>query len=185
MKRRILWFTGFFAFLIFVLNIQPAQAHESITIGDYQIVIGWAMEPPVAGQMNAIEIHVSNISTGSEQPVEDISSLVVTMSYGGQDKTLAFAALGEDNSGRFAAPILPAIPGEYTLHFGGTLGETTVDAETHVEEVQPVETIAFPSRPTSQTETTSFGTTEWLAVVGFVSGLAGLILSLISMRKRG
>jgi hypothetical protein len=183
--KRILWLAGLFAFLAFTLPVQPARAHESVTVGDYEIVVGWGTEPPLVGQMNAIEIHVSNTSTGAEQPVEDISSLIVTVSYGGQNKTLHFESLGEDNPGGFEAQILPTVPGEYTLHFGGTLGDTAVDAETHVEEVQPAETLAFPSVDASSSETASFGATAWLAIAGFVSGLAGLILSLVNVRKRG
>ena len=183
MKRRIFWLAGLFAFLALTFSIQPVLAHESVTVGDYEIVIGWATEPPLVGQINAIEIHVSNTSTGSEQPVEDISSLIVTMSYGGQDKTLTFKPLGDDNPGQFEAPVLPTVPGEYTLHLGGTLGETAVNAETHVEEVQPAETLAFPNLDPMQPETIGFGTTEWLAIAGFVSGLVALILSIINTRK--
>ena len=183
--KRILWLAGLFAFLVLAHPIQPARAHESVTVGEYEIVVGWGTEPPLVGQMNAIEIQVSNTSTGVAQPVEDISSLIVTVSYGGQTKTLNFESLGEDNPGGFEARILPTVPGEYTLHFGGTLGDTAVDAETHVEEVQPAETLAFPSIDAAQSEPGSLGATAWLAIAGFVSGLGGLILSLINFRKRG
>ena len=181
--RRILWFTGLFAFLAVLFNTRLALAHEGITVGDYEIVVGWGTEPPIAGQMNAIEIHVSDTSSGTEQPVEDVSSLTLTVSYGGQEKTLALEPVAEDSPGQFMAPILPMVAGEYTVVFGGTLGDTAVDAETHVEEVQPADTLAFPIVDSEQPETTNFGMTGWLAVAGLVSGLAGLILSLFNMRK--
>jgi hypothetical protein len=108
----------------------------------------------------------------------------VTVSYGGQDNTLNFSPLGEDNPGGFEAPILPTVAGEYTLHFGGTLGDTAADAETHIEEVQPAETLAFPRVDASRPETSGFGMIGWLAIAGLISGLAGLLLSLVNMRKR-
>ena len=64
------------AIIILLLSHQTALAHEFITVGDYEIEIGWVSEPPVAGQLNGFEISVANISSGEAQPVEDISSLV-------------------------------------------------------------------------------------------------------------
>ena len=56
-----------------VLNIQMVFAHESITVGDYEIEIGWANEPPVVGQQNAIVVNVSDTSGGEAQSVEEKS----------------------------------------------------------------------------------------------------------------
>ena len=79
--------------------------------------------------------------------------------------------------------VLPTVAGEYSVIFGGTLGETAVEAETHVEEVQPADTLAFPNVESTQQGNVGFGMTEWLAIAGFITGLAGLILSLLNMRK--
>jgi len=183
MKKTTFWLAGLFAFLAILSNTRLALAHEGITVGDYEIVVGWGTEPPIAGQMNAIEIHVSDTSSGTEQPVEDVSSLTLTVSYGGQEKTLALEPVGEHSPGEFMAPILPTVAGEYTVVFGGTLGDTAVNAETHMEEVQPADTLTFPKVDSARPETNNFGRTEWLAAAGFVSGLAGLVLSLFNMRK--
>ena len=180
MKKTILWLAGIFVFLALILNVQPALAHESITVGDYTLEVGWLNEPPVVGQHNAI---VVNVTTGDEQPVEDISSLTLTISYGGQQKTLTLEPVDEHSPGQYTAAILPTVAGEYSVIFGGTLGDTAVEAETHVEEVQSADTLAFPIVDSAQPEATSFGMTEWLAIAGLVSGLAGLLLSLLNMRK--
>lgn len=181
MKKIILWLAGFFVFLALILNVQPALAHESITVGEYTLEVGWLSEPPVVGQHNAIVVHVS--TTSDEQPVEDVSSLTLTISYGGHEKRLTLEPVDEHAPGQYMAPILPTVAGEYSVIFGGTLGDTAVEAETHVEEVQSADTLAFPNVESTAQETNSFGITEWLAIAGFVSGLAGLILSLFNMRK--
>jgi hypothetical protein len=181
MKQKILWLAGLFLVFAFILHVRPALAHESITIGDYTLVVGWLSEPPIAGQSNGIVVEVS---TSDGQPVEDISSLTLTLSYGGQEKTLSLEPVDEHSPGRFMGPVLPTIPGEYSVIFGGTLGDTAVNAETHVEEVQPADTLAFPILDSPQPETNTFGMTGWLAIAGFISGLAGLILSLVNMRNR-
>jgi hypothetical protein len=178
--KRFLWLAGLFALMALILKIQPALAHDTITIGDYTLEVGWLSEPPVVGQHNAI---VVNVSTEDEQPVEDVSSLTLTISYGGQQKTLTLEPVDEHSSGQYMAPVLPTVAGEYSVIFGGTLGDMAVEAETHVEEVQPADTLAFPAVDSAQPETTNFGMTEWLAIAGFVSGVAGLILSLLNLRK--
>ena len=180
MKKKILWSAGIFAILALLLNVQSALAHESITVGDYTLVVGWLNEPPVVGQHNAIVVEVT--TTSDEQPVEDVSSLTLKVSYGGQEKELTLEPLDEHSPGQYMAAILPTVPGEYSVIFGGTLGETAVDAETHVEEVQPADTLAFPS--VASTENVGFGLTEWLAIAGFISGVAALILSLLNRRSR-
>src|SRR5215212_6682846 len=101
MEQKFLLSACLVAFIAILFSYQIALAHESITVGDYSLEIGWLSEPPVVGQQNAI---VVNVSMGEEQPVEDISSLTVTISYGGQDKTLTLQPLGEDTPGQFAAP---------------------------------------------------------------------------------
>ncbi len=182
MKTKTFWLSGLFVLLALILHVQPALAHESITVGDYTLVVGWLNEPPIAGQPNAIVIEVS--TTSDEQPVEDISSLTLTLSYGGQEKQLTLEPVDEHSSGQYMASVLPTVEGEYSVIFGGTLGDTAVEAETHVEEVQPADTLAFPIVDSAQPETNNFGMTEWLAIAGLVSGLAGLILSLLNMRNR-
>lgn len=184
MKIRSLWLRGMFLFLLLTLSlsVRPALAHESITVGNYEIEVGWLNEPPVATQSNFV---VVNVSTTSGEPVEDVSSLVVKVSYGGQEKMLSLRPLDEHSSGQYIAPLLPVIPGQYTIILGGALGDTPINAEVDPEEVEPTDTLAFPNVDSSQPGAASagFGATEWLALGGFVTGLAGLILSIFSLRR--
>jgi len=166
-------------FILLLFNFQLAFAHESITVGNYTLEIGWLSEPPIEGQQNAI---VVNVSTSDEQPVEDVSSLTVTVSYGGQNKTLTLQPLGEDTPGQFVAPILPTVPGEYTLTLGGKLGDTAVDAQTHVEEVQPATMLAFPIVDSSQ-QSADLGVINWLIYLSLLIGLIALILGVMALRK--
>lgn len=165
-----------FAFLVF----QPALAHEEITVGDYIVEVGWLSEPPVAGQMNAI---VVNVSAANGDPVEDVSQLVVRLVYGDQGKTLRLQPLGEDTPGQYLAPVLPAIPGQYTVELSGSIGETQVAASVQPESVSPPEEIQFPlNAGTSQPA--AFGLSGWLAVLGVILGLAGTALGLAGLRNK-
>jgi hypothetical protein len=181
MDKKLFIGASLLAIIALLINFQRALAHESITVGDYTLVVGWLNEPPVVGQHNAVVVEVS--TTADEQPVEDVSSLTLTVSYGGQEKSLTLEPVDEHSPGQYMAPILPTVAGEYSVVFGGTLGDTPVQAETHVEEVQPAETLAFPNVDSAEPRTNIFGATEWLAIGGFLSGLAGLTVSLLNLRK--
>ena len=196
MKKSSLSIAFTIALITLLLNVRLALAHEGITVGDYEIVVGWVTEPPVAGQLNGIELHVSNNSSGEEQPVEDITSLTVTVSYGGQSKDLMFEPAGSDAPGEFHAALLPTIPGQYTVSFGGQLGDTPVDAHAEPEEVAQAETIQFPvSYPNPQsvnpqsvvparTESAASGASEWLVWLSLLVGLVGVGLGVTALRKK-
>ena len=180
MKKPFLWLVGILVSLALILNVKTALAHESITVGDYTLEVGWLSEPPVVGQQNAIVVNVS--TTSDEKPVEDVSALTVTISYGGQDKTLTLQPLGEDTPGQFVAPILPTVAGEYSVIFGGTLGDTAVDAETHVEEVQTADTLQFPSVASAE-QSADLGAINWLIYISLLIALIALVLGVMALRK--
>ena len=78
------------------------------------------------------------------------------------------------------APILPTVPGEYEVIFEGILGDTAVEAKTHVEEVQPIDTLAFPVEDSSEL---SSGAPDWLIWLSLLMGLIGVGLGVTALRK--
>lgn len=168
------------ALIALLTGYQTALAHETITAGDYEIEIGWLNEPPVVGQQNAIVVDVSDMSSAEVQPVEDVSSLTVTLSYGGQSKTLTLAPLGEDTPGQFVAPVLPTVPGQYALILGGKLGDTAVDAQVEPEEVAPADTLEFPS---AAPQSADLGLMNWLIYLSLLIGLIALVLGVMALRR--
>jgi hypothetical protein len=182
MKTRKLWTAGLITLIVLLAHFQEALAHESVTVGDYELEIGWIEEPPIAGQQNAIVVIISDTSGGEAHPVEDASSLEVTVSYGGQSKALTLQRLDEDSPGQFMAPLLPTVPGEYTIILGGQLGDTTVDVEVHPEEVQSADILQFPRiEPSGQSA--SAGIRDWLTWLAILLGLVGVGLGISAHRK--
>ena len=184
MNRKKLWIAGLVSLIALTLNFQLALAHETVTVGDYELEIGWVEEPPIVGQQNAILVIVSNTSSGEAQPVEDVSSLVVTVSYGGQSKELTLQPLGEDTPGQFMAPILATVPGQYTIALAGQLGDTPVDAHVEPEEVETTDTLQFPSVEASE-QSAGSGATDWLIYLSLMIGLIALGLGVTALRKAG
>lgn len=114
--------------------------------------------------------------------MEDVSSLVVTVSYGGQEKKLTLQPLGEDTPGQFAAPLLPTVPGQYTILLGGQLGDTPVDARVEPEEVESADTLQFPSADSSA-QNTGTGLADWLTWLAVLLGLVGIGVGVTALRK--
>jgi len=185
MKKRFLVTASLLALIALLTSYSIALAHESVTVGDYTIEIGWVSEPPIVGQQNAIVVNVS--TTSDEQPVEDVSALTVTVSYGGQNKTLTLQPLGEDMPGQFVAPILPTVPGQYTVSLGGKLGDTDVKVDVQPEEVQAADVLQFPSAasPASAQQSADLGVMHWLIYLSLLIGLIALVLGVMALRKAG
>jgi len=167
--------------IVLFLNFKIAFAHETITVGEYEIVYGWVNEPPIAGQLNGVEIFV-NHTGGEGQRVEEhiVHTLVVELSYGGESKTLTLDPVF-DTAGAFDATVLPTIPGIYSLKFSGMLEDTPVNEEVELEEVQAADAVQFPSASTAQDG--AAGTADWLVWLSLLLGLAGVGLGAIALRK--
>jgi len=170
------------ALLLTLVTIGLASAHTTVTNGPYNVEIGWLNEPPIVGQMNAIIMNLTT-SDGKDTPVTDpATGLTLSVSYGGQSKTLTLQPLGEDTPGQYDAPMLPAVAGLYTVNVSGKLATTDVKVEVKPEEVQAADSVQFPTVQAASSGT-GFGLTGWLALTGLVIALAALVLVLMGMRK--
>jgi len=168
--------------LIFI-SFRSASAHTKVNAGPYDIEIGWLNEPPIIGQMNAIVVNISDHASGTASK-DDVSGLTVTVSYGGQSKILTLQPLGEDTPGQYVAPMLPTIPGLYTVDVTGKLGAADVKVEVQPEEVQSIAAVQFPMPISTPSQSSgSFSVAGWLAGAGLLAGLAGLVVAILAWRK--
>jgi uncharacterized membrane protein len=62
------------------------------------------------------------------------------------------------------------------------LGDTTVDAETHVEEVQTADTLQFPSVASAE-QSADLGAINWLIYLSLLIALIALVLGVMALRK--
>ncbi len=185
-NKALLLPAGLLALLAAALTFGVALAHTSVHAGNYAIEVGWMDEPPIVGQRNAVVINVSD-STAAGQTV-DVSRLLVSLTYGGQTKPLTLQPLSEDTTNQYIAPILPMIPGVYTVQLRGQLGAgTDVNLDVQPEEVVSADSLAFPSVPAgSQGQRGSggaFGLSTWLSAAALLVALVALALSIMAVRK--
>lgn len=170
---------------------QIAWAHQTATVGDYNVEYGWVNEPAVVGQPNAVVINVTpkGFSSGSntQPPDQDVSAFTTTAVFGGQSKVLALQPLGESTPGQFIAPITPMRPGVYTIHLGGKIGTTDFNNDVTPEEVKTADVVQFPVLDTSMAPTPATSAINvWglLAVAGVVLGAIGTVLGLMLLTRK-
>jgi hypothetical protein len=183
-----------------MLLAATALAHVHLEAGSYKIALGWAEEPTYSGELNAVQILVSD---ANDQPVTDLGpdDLHVTVSAAGQTSDqLAFEpAFDEDEGtgtpGDYRAAIIPTIPGDYTFHLTGSIHGQTVDStatssdSTFATVVDPT-AIQFPNQLPSAADlatridrldarSSSADTTA--LIVGGVLGTAGIVIGVIAL----
>ena len=126
MRRLIV--AALFAVLALPLTATAALGHERRTVGPYQFVVGWLGEPAFAGQLNAIDLTVTD-TTKSNAAVEGLEqTLKAEVFYGGLTKSLALnfrARFGLP--GKYAADAVPTKDGQYRFRIFGKVGAMDVN----------------------------------------------------------
>ncbi len=200
-------FSLLLALLLTLSVVGVSSAHEHIPVGPYEVVLGWAIEPVIVGQLNAITIDVTTTEEHEEEgegeeheeneehgePVEGLeSTLDAEISYGGQvypgELEPVFGAPGS-----YAIDIIPTVPGQYEVHLAGTIGEETVDLVVEPEEVSVADALQFPQTAADNLSLsnrlaalqTNLTTAYVLGGLGILLGAAGLFMAMGARRKQG
>jgi len=119
---RILLLLGSFALLAlgsFMTTTRATEAHERRTVGAYNFVVGWLVEPAYLNEPNAVDLRVSRASdatpvTGLEQ------TLKVEVTQGEQKTELAFRPRFNVPGG-YDGRLMPTAPGVYVFRIFGTI----------------------------------------------------------------
>lgn len=124
MRTRIL-FGVFLSLAAALLVTGIAFAHGHITAGDYDLVIGFHNEPAIQGQINGMDLFVTNTKTNEKvNKLED--TLKAEVIFGSSKKSLSLEPQ-EDQDGAYIAYFIPSETGDYTYHITGTINGTPVD----------------------------------------------------------
>ena len=133
----------------------PAGAHETRTVGRYQLVVGWADEPAHSSTKNSVQVLITEIESGL--PVTDVTGLLgVEVVRGDQNTTLPLdpnfgVGLG-GRPGEYRAPLTPTRPGVYQFRVTGSIRGQIVDESFPENDVEDTSRIAFPTKDPSPSE---------------------------------
>jgi hypothetical protein len=190
----LLLLAGLVSLLFSGFMVQSVFAHQTITIGNYQVEIGWVDEPPIVGQRNAIAVNISvaiptpasagsgSIPANGKTEIIDISRLNINVVYAGESKALTLQPLNKNSQNQYIAPILPTRPGKYTVVLSGIIGTTAANSAVQPEEVETADSLQFPlADPSGQTS--GLNLSAGIAAAAMLIGMAALIISVISLRK--
>jgi hypothetical protein len=131
-----------------------ALAHEDRTVGPYKLHVGWHVEPALVGQLNAVELTV----TQDGKAISDVEkTLTVTLATGGKTSDKLQFTASDETPGLYTAAVIPTVAGDYKFHFVGTIGTTPVDetfdtADGKIDSVEPVTDLQFPEKEPSNGE---------------------------------
>jgi len=128
-----------------------ALAHETRTVGQYEFVVGWSVEPAYEGQMNGVSLRVR---TPGDPPtpvegVEESLQVEVTHIASGETVTMPMDTVF-GSPGLYIAHLMPTVPGQYSFRFFGTIegndiNETFTSGE-KFDSIQPTDEIQFPEK---------------------------------------
>jgi hypothetical protein len=124
----------------------PAAAHEGREVGEVILVFGWRVEPAMTGFPNGPEL---TVMTHNEEGVEGLEeALQLEVLFGDQAITVPLRPAFEE-PGHYIADLIPTLPGDYTFHLTGMIGDMEIDetfssAEGEFSTVEPASDIMFP-----------------------------------------
>ncbi len=196
------------AFLL-VAGLNAAYAHTTVSVGPYDIEVGWGTEPPVVGIRNTIVFEVSERGEveGIKRGVNNaFAGLSAEIRSGGASKSLDINA--DIMAGHYHSPIIPTKTGSILVNVKGAINETPVDVDVPIEDVETTAILDFPPRssagdadiaalkaavsslqsdaagqaPSQGAE--NIGPAYDYAVFGMSLGAAGAILAVIALVKR-
>ena len=161
-RFRALSAAGVFAAALALAAAPIVAAHGHTTASGFNFVIGWAGEPALVGQLNAVQLFVYD---ADEKPINDIpaDAISVVVSTGGQDSSSFSLSPAFDldegfgTPGEYSTDVIPTAPGDYTFHFTGTIHGKSIDismasSETTFDGVVAAADLEFPVKQPTLTE---------------------------------
>ena len=136
---------GTIAFALLVNSnvvVLPAFAHQTAKFGLINIEVGWAIEPPLAGQLNTVTVGVTNASDNKPIP-NAVEQIQATLKKGGDTK--AIDLLPQEQEGLYGAEVIPGQIGQYELVLMGSVNGQNINGSVPLDDVSDPKELTFPS----------------------------------------
>ena len=174
------------------LVARPVAAHEHVTVGEYEFIVGWRDEPAVAGAKNSLDLGIEHHDpNGTTSWVVGVASnLTATLSIGPASVAKALEPqFGRD--GWYTFDVIPTREGIYSVRVMGTLGSTAVDIKVDLDQVIPASDLEFPVTDPTPSDlealiaaaNASLAIASIIAVTGLAVGGTGIIVAWGLTRK--
>jgi hypothetical protein len=139
----VLTLTGVLTFALLAnSNVHYATAHQTKKFGSINVEVGWANEPPLAGQMNTLTVGITTAS--DDKPVANaVGQLQATIKKGGDTKALDL--LPQEEEGLYGAQVIPSQIGEYQIVLKGSVSGQAIDGTIPLDTVEDPKQLSFPA----------------------------------------
>jgi hypothetical protein len=186
---RILSIAAALAVVVASLGIfaTPAAAHERRNVGPYTFVVGWIVEPAYVGQLNALDLTVTETATTKAvEGLEKTLKAEIVAGGGAATRSLSIATRF-GLPGKYQGQIVPTKVGDYTFHITGAVNATQIDEKFEsgpgrfggIEDIAPLQ---FPSNvPSNGDLAPKLDDANTRLIVAIGLGAAALVVSLASM----
>lgn len=131
--------------IFFTVGFSVAYAHTTVQVEQYEIEVGWDVEPPVVGFRNAIVYEIS------ESPSEGVKKGIIsafknlesTIKMGGATKVLDIDS--DPRPGHYISKIIPTKTGTLSIQLDGEINGVPIDIEIPIEDVETTAVLDFPA----------------------------------------
>jgi len=166
MKKTTLVVFALISILSFTLlinsNMHYASAHQTKKFGNVNIEIGWANEPPLAGQLNTVTAGITNAS--DNKPIPDaVGQLQATIKKGGDTKALDLVP--QEQEGLYGAQVIPTQIGQYEVVLKGNVSSQVIDGSVPLDIVVDPKQLSIPAEGGSNDQINSGVITQFKTAI--------------------
>jgi hypothetical protein len=105
-----------------------AYAHERRTVGPYQFVVGWLNEPAYVGQLNSLDLRITDTRQNPAAAVSGLEkTLTADVSAGGLAPFPLTVSARFGTAGAYNGYVMPTVVGTYMFHIVGKIDTMTID----------------------------------------------------------
>lgn len=132
------------ALLLFGSVFSVAFGHKTVNVEQYEIVVGWGIEPPIVGIRNSITFEINEIESENVKAgvTNAFKNLQATAKSGGVTKTLAINS--DPRPGHYFSDIIPTKTGTIEIDLKGEINGIIIDVSVPVEDVESTAVLDFP-----------------------------------------
>ena len=172
-----------------------AYAHERRTVGPYQFVVGWLNEPAYVGQLNSLDLRVTD--TRNTQPVAGLEkTLTADVAAGGLAPYTLTVSARFGTAGAYNGWLMPTASGTYTFHIKGKIETLDVDEKftsspSTFGDIEDTTAVQYPAKVpvadalSKKLDAIQSGVdqTRIIAILALVFGLAGIGAGVLFKRR--
>jgi len=128
-----------------LLAAPPVAAHTHVMQGEYELTVGWRVEPAIVGSRNGLDLGIQDyLANGTVVWVEGVEGNLTATLKTGPATVLKALAPQDDRPGWYTFDLIPTVAGAYSVHLVGTLNTTAVNVTVGLDPVAQASDYQWP-----------------------------------------